>query len=77
MVTPSENHRSLARPTGLTGAGRAPVTIPAMILAALALVGSVIGLLAEGGPGRQVVRTYRGAEVVLYGEGLYAADAWL
>ena len=61
----------------MTGPGRAPVTIPATILAALALVSSVIGLLAEGGLGRQVVRTSRGAEVVLYGEGLYAADAWL
>lgn len=61
----------------MTGPGRAPVTIPATILAILALISSVIGLLAEGGPGRQVVRTYRGAEVVLYGEGLYAADAWL
>jgi hypothetical protein len=61
----------------MTGPGRAPVTVPATILAALALVSSVIGLLDEGGPGRQVVRTYRGAEVVLYGEGLHAADAWL
>jgi hypothetical protein len=61
----------------MTGPGRAPVTVPATILAALALVSSVIGLLDEGGPGRQVVRTYRGAEVILYGEGLYAADAWL
>jgi hypothetical protein len=61
----------------MTDPGRAPVTVPAAILAALALVSSVIGLLAEGGPGRQVIRTYRGAEVVLYGEGLYAADAWL
>jgi hypothetical protein len=49
-VTPRENHTSLARLTGMTGAGRAPVTIPATILAALALVSSVIGLLAEGGP---------------------------
>lgn len=53
------------------------MTIPAGILAALALTSSLIGLLDEGGPGRQVVRTHRGAEVVLYGEGLYAADAWL
>ena len=55
-----------------------PVTIPVTILAALALISSVIGMLAEGGgPGWQVVRTCRGAEVVLYGEGLYGADAWL
>ena len=46
-------------------------------LAALAVVGAAIGLLAGGGAGRAVVETARGAEVTLYGHGLYAADTWL
>ena len=46
-------------------------------LAALAATSSLIGLLTVGGPGRQVAQTARGASVTLYGEGLYAADAWL
>jgi hypothetical protein len=37
----------------------------------------LIGLFASGGTGRQLVQTARGATVILYGEGLYAADTWL
>jgi hypothetical protein len=47
------------------------------ILSALVATCSLIGLLAAGGPGRQVMHTARGALVTLYGEGLYAADTWL
>jgi hypothetical protein len=47
------------------------------ILSTLVATGSLIGLLAAGGPGRQVIQTARGASVTLYGEGLYAADTWL
>jgi hypothetical protein len=46
-------------------------------LIALAAASSLVGLLARGGPGRQLVQTARGAAVTLYGEGLYAADTWL
>jgi hypothetical protein len=46
-------------------------------LIALVAASSLIGLLTSGGPGRQLVQTARGATVLLYGEGLYAADTWL
>jgi hypothetical protein len=47
------------------------------LLAVLVTVGSLVGVFAGGGPGRQVVETARGATVTLYGDGLYAADTWL
>ena len=47
------------------------------ILAALAMVSSIVGLTVSGGPGRHTVVTARGATVTLYGEGLYAADTWM
>jgi hypothetical protein len=49
----------------------------AVLLSALVAVNSLVGLLMQGGPGRQAVQTARGATVTLYGEGLYAADSWL
>jgi hypothetical protein len=60
-------------------AGQRQTLLPALTgaLAALAATSSFIGLLAAGGPGRQLVQTTRGATVTLYGEGLYAADTWL
>lgn len=60
-------------------AGRTPtrVTAPVVLLAVSAGASSLAGLLTGGGPGRQVVETARGAEVTLYGEGLYAADSLL
>jgi hypothetical protein len=66
-------------PVGVaSGAGQRQTLLPALTaLAALAAISSLIGLLATGGPGRQVVQTARGATVTLYGEGLYAADTWL
>jgi hypothetical protein len=56
---------------------RGSVTVLVSILAALAVVSSLVGLIASGGPGRHTVTTARGAEVILYGEGRYAADTWL
>jgi hypothetical protein len=56
---------------------RGSVTVLASLLAALAVASSFVGLVASGGPGRETVTTARGAEVTLYGEGLYAADTWL
>ena len=49
----------------------------AYLLAGLAAVGAVTGLLTNGGPGRHDVETLRGATVTLYGEGLYRYDTWL
>jgi hypothetical protein len=49
----------------------------AWVLAALAVTAASAGLLVDGGPGRIVARTARNASVVLYGDGLYAADTWL
>lgn len=49
----------------------------AYLLAALAAVGAVTGLLTTGGPGQHDVETLRGATVTLYGEGLYRYDTWL
>ncbi len=48
-----------------------------IILAALAVTCSLVGLIAGEGPGRYQATTARGATVVLYGQGLYAADTWL
>lgn len=48
-----------------------------LVLAALSGVGAAAGLLVGGSPGREVVTTARGAEVTLYGDGLYGADTWL
>ena len=61
-----------------SGAGQRQTLLPALTgaLAALAATSSFIGLLAAGGPGRQLVKTARGATVTLW-EGLYAADTWL
>jgi hypothetical protein len=47
------------------------------MLAALAVATSAVGLLVPGGPGPHDVVTARGADVTLYGHGLYAADSWL
>jgi hypothetical protein len=58
------------RPIGL-------VTLLCGILALLAVISSLIGLLVMGGPGRQMVTTARGATVIIYGKGIYAADSWL
>ena len=55
----------------------APLTVIADVLAVLAAISSVVGLLALGGSGRQLIQTARGATVTLYGDGLYAADSWL
>ena len=55
----------------------AQLTVLTSLLGALVVVNSLVGLLMQGGPGRQVVQTARGATVTLYGEGLYAADSWL
>jgi hypothetical protein len=56
---------------------RGSFTVLVSVLAALAVVSSLVGVIASGGPGRHTVTTARGAAVILYGEGLYAADAWL
>jgi hypothetical protein len=58
------------RPIGL-------VTVLCGILAVLAVMSSLIGLVVIGGPGRHVVTTARGVSVTLYGKGIYAADSWL
>jgi hypothetical protein len=65
------------RQAGIVDARRGSVTVLAYALAALAVVSSAVGLIASGGPGRQIVTTARGAAATLYGEGLYAADTWL
>ena len=59
-----------------TGRSAAVTTLSA-IVAVLATISSVAGLLIAGGPGRHEATTARGASVTLYGEGLYAADTWL
>lgn len=53
----------------------ARVTALVVLLAAAAGASSLAGLLIGGGTGPQVVETARGAEVTLYGKGLYAADS--
>jgi predicted membrane protein len=53
------------------------VTLLCGILALLAVIGSLIGLLVMGGPGPHIVITARGASVSIYGKGIYAADSWL
>jgi hypothetical protein len=58
------------RPTAL-------VTALCGILALLAAISSLTGLLVVGGPGRHFVTTARGAAVTVYGKGIYAADSWL
>lgn len=58
------------RPIGL-------VTLLCGILALLAVISSLIGLLVMGGPGPHIVTTARGASVIIYGKGIYAADSWL
>jgi hypothetical protein len=58
------------RPTGL-------VRLLCGILALLAVISSLIGLLVTGGPGPHIVTTARGASVIIYGKGIYAADSWL
>jgi hypothetical protein len=58
------------RPIGL-------VTLLCAILALLAVMSSLIGLLVTGGPGRHAVTTARGVSVIIYGKGIYAADSWL
>ena len=65
------------RPEGAVDLRRGSVTVLVSILAALAVTGSLVGLVAGDGPGRHTVTTARGATVTLYGEGLYAADTWL
>src|SRR5687768_11844055 len=47
------------------------------LLAILGVSGALVGLLTDGGAGRHVTDTVRGAPVTLYGEGLYAFDTWL
>jgi hypothetical protein len=59
------------------GRARDQLTVLAGLLGVLVAVNSLTGLLMQGGPGREVVQTARGATVTLYGEGLYAADSWL
>jgi len=46
-------------------------------LAVLSAVAALAGLLTEGGAGRRVVETTRGAAVTLYGQGLYEFDTAL
>jgi hypothetical protein len=53
------------------------VTLLCGILALLAVISSLIGLLVMGGAGPQMVTTARGASVIICGEGIYAADSWL
>ncbi|HJY45049.1 MAG TPA: hypothetical protein VJ301_10525 [Propionibacteriaceae bacterium] len=53
------------------------VTVLCGILALLAAISALVGLLATGGPGRHVVTTARGVSVTVYGQGIYAADSWL
>ena len=67
----------MTQPAERTSFGPSPVLVLVGLLAILALSTSLVGLLSGGGPGRQVVTTARGATVILYGEGLYAADSWL
>ena len=65
------------RQEGAVDLRRGSVTVLVSILAALAVTGSLVGLVASDGPGRHTVTTARGAAAILYGEGLYAADTWL
>lgn len=58
------------RPTGL-------ITLLCGILALLALISSLIGLLVTSGPGQHAVTTARGVSVIICGKGIYAADSWL
>ncbi len=48
-----------------------------LTLAGVSGVSALVGLLLGGGPGLHNVTTSRGAEVTLYGHGLYAADSQL
>jgi hypothetical protein len=66
--------------TGRSQAVDQPITLVTVlcgILAVLAAMSSLIGLIATGGPGRHVVTTARGSSVTVYGQGIYAADSWL
>ena len=65
------------RQAGTVDLRRGSITVLVGVLAALAVVSSIVGLISSGGPGRQTVTTARGAVAILYGEGLYAADTWL
>jgi hypothetical protein len=47
------------------------------LLAVLSAFAAVAGILTDGGGGRRVVETVRGATVTLYGEGLYEFDTLL
>ena len=69
LISQMPKRRSTARSVAVT-------TLSA-IVAVLATISSVAGLLIAGGPGRHAATTARGASVTLYGEGLYAADTWL
>lgn len=53
------------------------MTVLGLLLAASAALGSALGLLVGGGPGRHTVESLRGSEVTLLGEGLYRWDTWL
>jgi hypothetical protein len=58
-------------------AGDHTVTRMGLVVAALAAGSAATGALADGGGGRRVVETTRGATATLHGEGLYANDTWL
>ena len=75
MATLSAPLRPHPRTTDVAARTPTDVAPSVALLAAAAGVASLAGLLVGGGPGREVVETARGAEVTLYGEGLYAADS--
>lgn len=81
----TSTHRVRAETTPTTAAAdnrdvpRHPARVTAMVLVLAATAGaaSLGGLLLGGGPGRHLATTARGAEITLYGEGLYSADTLL
>jgi hypothetical protein len=77
MSTHTHRRTAPAAPPTLAPSLSRPVARAGYLLAGLAAVGALLGLLAGGGPGRHEVETLRGATVTLYGEGLYRYDTWL
>ena len=75
MALLSARRRPTPASKDVTARTPARVAAPVGLLAVAAGVASLAGLLVGGGPGRAVVETARGAEVTLYGKGLYAADS--
>jgi hypothetical protein len=64
------------RPRPGAGPSRAVVALSWTIVG-LAFLAAAIGLSSTGGPGQHEVTSIRGADVTLYGEGLYRYDTFL